>query len=500
MDELQHPVDKSSLWLKSTEAPHPSHSPYSQETDVIVVGAGITGLHAALELKKSGHSVTVVEAKTPGAGTSGHTSAHASAVQDAGYATIAAKHGDETAAHIGGVLRDALDEMESRGDACEWKRVPAYLFAASQADVSEIEAEREALLKAGFAASAFDSAPLPIGTLPGVRIENQAQFHPVKYLAALQRELEALGVPVLTGVVARSAEEKPSGITLTTSENSIFAQQIVMATHYPWSLIAESEAIPYRSYLVAMEIDAPLEPGLYWDTSEPYHYIRNVEIDGKTLALVGGSDHRTGYFGKEDWRAFAALEAFARNQIGAGETLYQWSAQFYEPFDDIPFIGKAAGKERLWISTGYSGNGLAFGVAAGKLIANAINGEEHPLLQATRPDRAPSATSASTLIAENARAGYRYARDRIFRDGEEAMHELAPGESDVFKVDGELVAAHRDEDGNLIRRSAVCTHKGGIVQWNPLEKSWDCPIHGGRFSCHGDWLEGPPTKDLPSQE
>jgi nitrite reductase/ring-hydroxylating ferredoxin subunit len=231
---------------------------------------------------------------------------------------------------------------------------------------------------------------------------------------------------------------------------------------------------------------------LMWDNSDPYLYTRRVDSSDPRKLLVGGCDHRTGM--GDPMAAVAELEKYVRGRHRVESIIHQWSAEFFEPTDGLPLIGLVPGKKNVWIVTGLSGAGLTQGTAAGWQIAELIAGQTSPLVEKFSPSRF-SMGGIGTLLAQQAKSLPDFA-ERILPAHDVAPESLQPGEGVVGNVDGQHAAICRDDKGKIHKRSPICVHMGGVVRWNPVEQTWDCPVHGGRYKKCGARLYGPPDKGL----
>jgi nitrite reductase/ring-hydroxylating ferredoxin subunit len=243
-----------------------------------------------------------------------------------------------------------------------------------------------------------------------------------------------------------------------------------MATHIPFNrvLSLQNQLKPYTSYTVALQLDDLTFPqGLFWDTEEPYHYVRRVTDSDRQLLLVGGMDHPTGEVRNTD-KNFDMLEAYARKNFAVRSVEYRGSGQVFVAADGLPYIGQMPGMTNVQMATGFSGTGLTFGTIAGMLMADAILERPNAWRELYRPSRMKSAASAN----------------------------VPTGEGRVVEIDGEELALYRDQRGVLHAFSAACMHMGCIVQWNKAAQSWDCPCHGGRYRPTGEVLCAPPTQAL----
>jgi Rieske Fe-S protein len=235
---------------------------------------------------------------------------------------------------------------------------------------------------------------------------------------------------------------------------------------------------------------------MYISGDSPTRSVRAVPVDGEELLLVGGEGQKTGQGGDTEER-YRALERFAREHWEVESVEYRWSAQDGTTVDTVPYVGPMTPfEDRVLMATGFAKWGMTNGTAAAMMLADRITGRENPWAGLFDPNRFNPRAAARKFVEENAQVGLRFFGDRLTKPGNRPIEDLAPGEGDIVRLDGEKVAGHRRDDGSLVAVSAICTHLGCQVNWNTAERSWDCPCHGSRFSPEGDVLQGPAVHRL----
>jgi glycine/D-amino acid oxidase-like deaminating enzyme/nitrite reductase/ring-hydroxylating ferredoxin subunit len=474
----------------------------STRADVVVIGGGIVGLTTALLLQEAGWKVVLIEADCLARGVSGYTTAKVSSQHGLIYAKLASKHGPDAARTYGQANEAALAwiarRVERDGIDCDFRRQPSYAYVSSDSQRQQVEDEARAAIAAGLPASLTESIPLPYPVAAAVRFDDQAEFHPRKYLLALADRLTAAGVELYERSHAVEVDADRDAVTVKTPGGHVRAGFAVVATHYPFldRSLSFARVHPQRSYAIACRIAGAPPPGMHISGDSPTRSIRAIPLADEELLLVGGEGHKTGTGGDTEQR-YRALEQFAHEHWNVESVLYRWSTQDNSTLDSLPYIGRLTPRSnRVLMATGFAKWGMTGGTAAAHVLADLLAGRESAAADLFDPWRKTARQSVVKLLEENAQVGARFVGDRLTKPGGRDIDTLQPGEGDVVRHDGEKVAAYRDGDGTLVAVSPRCTHLGCQVNWNRAERSWDCPCHGSRFAPDGRVLQGPAVHAL----
>src|SRR5207249_10134969 len=231
----------------------------------------------------------------------------------------------------------------------------------------------------------------------------------------------------------------------------------------------------------------------FWDTADPYHYLRVDRHRDHDYVIFGGEDHKTGQ--ADDTEAcFTALERTLRELLPDVELTHRWSGQVIETNDGLPFIGETSSHQ--FAATGYSGNGMTFGTLAGMMARDRVLGRRNPWQDLFDAGRTKVKGGAWDYVKENSDYPYYLIRDRFAGAEGKSLRAVRRGEGRLVELNGRKVAAWRGEDGRVTLLSPVCTHMGCHVDWNEAERTWDCPCHGSRFTPNGRVLAGPAESPL----
>lgn len=506
----REPGSTTSIWMGTARpAATDGRVRGDREVDVAIAGAGIAGLTTAYLLAREGRRVAVVDRGTPAWGMTARTSAHLSSALDDRFSHLERLHGEAGARLAAESHVTAVDRIESickreRID-CTFSRVDGYLFAPPGGSKSILDEEFGAAQRAGHRVEFVARAPgLAIDTGRCLRFPDQAQFHPLRYCAGLITAIRRMGGLVFSDSAVESVEGGDDPRLVIAGAHCIRAQSLVVTTNTPINdlLRIHTKQAPYQTYAMALRL--PPESvwmALYWDTEDPYHYVRiapNLPEPGQDVLVTGGEDHKTGH--KDDaGRRFAALERWTRARFPmAGECITAWSGEVMEPADSLAFIGRNPGDERIYIATGDSGHGLTHGTIAGILVTDLVQGRDNPWASLYDPAR-KTLRAWKEFARENLDVAMKYTQ--LVTPGEvTSVSEVPRGQGAVIRRGLRKLAVYRDDEGTAHICSAICTHLGCVVAWNSAEKTWDCPCHGSRFDRFGKAVQGPANSDLAPTE
>lgn len=499
-----HPRDSKypSPWqnLDLHPAQQPVDNDLAQLFDVLIVGAGITGITTALMLQKAGKKCLIIESETIGFGTTGGTSAHLNTFFDTTYPEVESDFGTDAAKQLADAGKEAMATIASLVKEykidCDFEYRDGYLFSQVEKETKQLEQILESSRNAGIAVSESDNNDVPIPFQKAIRFAHQGQFHPLKYITSLATAFQADGGLILEKSFVSDHKEAEGIIEIIANGQTLRGRNLVYATHIPPGITSFSfRCAPYRSYVLGLKlVDDNYPTGLSYDMQEPYHYFRTHEIDGQKYLIVGGEDHKTGH--EDSKLAFVNLEQYARKYYQVQSVDYKWSSQYYVPVDGLPYIGPLAATGNTYIATGFNGNGMMFGTLSGKIISDQILGIDNRYGTLFSPSRLKPIAGFSEFVKENTDVAWHFLADRFGADELNKLSDLKKGEGKIAEFHGEKLAIHKDEQGKVTALSPVCTHAGCIVNFNAAEQSWDCPCHGGRFDTSGKVICGPPQKDL----
>jgi glycine/D-amino acid oxidase-like deaminating enzyme/nitrite reductase/ring-hydroxylating ferredoxin subunit len=474
--------------------------------DVLVVGAGITGITTAYMLKKAGLTVALIERERVASIDTGHTTAHLTFVTDVGLHELAGNFGNDHAQAAWDAGAAAIEEIErivqEEVIECEFTRVPGHLHVCidgfSDKVVSSLKKEAKLAAKLGFDATYLDS--VPYFSVPGVRFPNQAKFHPRKYLRSLVMKLSGSGSHVFekSAVTEFDTEKHRAKV----NGHWIGFDRVVMATNNPLvglasvtsATLLQTKLSLYSSYVFGARVPSETVPeAMFWDTGDPYNYLRVDRHRGFDYVVYGGEDHKTGQK-RETQKAYARLLGRLKKIIPDAQVDHRWSGQIISTPDGLPYIGENA--EHQFIATGFCGNGITFGTVSAMMALDWAMGQKNPWSDLFAVDRKKIKGATWNYLRENKDYPYYMIKDRIARPEADSVRKLKRGEGMIIGSRTKKIAAFRDRNGKVHKLSPVCPHLGCHVRWNTAESAWDCPCHGSRFKPGGEVIAGPAEEAL----
>ena|SRR5436190_8961444 len=476
------------------------------EVDVVVIGGGLTGITAAYLLKKEGVRVALIERQRCGAADTGHTTAHLTYVTDYRMHRLVKHFGCDAAKAFWEAGVAAIDQIsnivrELKID-CEFKWVPGYLhsklFERAEGEVPSLKEDADLARQLDFEAQWLDK--VPYANRPGIKFANQAKFHPRKYLRALLKAIHGNGSHVFENTEAGEIQDKP--LRVQAGRYHIRCKYLILATHNPLmgkcnvlnATLFQSKLALYTSYVLGANLPKGLVPeALYWDTSDPYYYLRIDRHQDADYAIFGGEDCKTGQE-QDAEKVFTRLEEKLKQVLPQAEVRHRWLGQIIETNDGLPFIGENSGQQ--FVATGFCGNGFTLGTLSAVMARDRFLKRKNPWFELFAVDRSKFHGGTWRYIKENLDYPFYMVRDRLARAQNDSTDDLKIGEGKILKLDGKKVAAYRDDTGKVNLNSPVCTHMKCIVHWNAADKTWDCPCHGSRFKAIGEVFSGPAEAPL----
>ena len=427
-----------SVWTNIIDKPAFESLSGEKKTHTLVIGGGIAGILCAHMLQESGVDCMVVEAKRICSGITENTTAKITVQHGLVYSKILKNYGTEAASMYLRANQEALNTYDTLAKQfpCDFETQDSFVYSLN--DAGKIEEEAEALLKIGCSAKVLRDLPLPFPVASAVCLPNQAQYHPLKLMYALAKNLKIYENTKVT-------EWTHDGVM--TNKGKIYADNVIVTTHFPlWNKHGAYflKLYQHRSYVLALR-DAPVIKGMYVDESQKGMSFRSYE----DLLLVGGGGHRTGKAGG----GWGELRSFARSYYPASTEVSHWATQDCMSLDGIPYIGNySKNTPNVYVVTGFNKWGMTSSIVAAKVLRDLITTGENPFEDLYCPSRSILHPQAFLNIGES------------------------------------LI-------GLLTPTAPRCPHMGCALKYNKQEHSWDCACHGSRFDKDGRLLNNPATDD-----
>jgi glycine/D-amino acid oxidase-like deaminating enzyme/nitrite reductase/ring-hydroxylating ferredoxin subunit len=498
-----------SIWMTTAEMPVQPALTENAHADVCVVGAGIAGMMTAYMLSRAGKSVIVLDDGPIGGGQTARTTAHISNVLDYRYSELEEIHGQEFAKLIAESHTTAINTIEAIASRekidCDFERLNGYLFPPDLKSLDDIKRELEAVHRAGLTeVEMVKTAPIPnLDTGLCLRFPNQGQFDPLKFLAGLAEAIQRNGGKIYTQTHVEKIKGGAIARVETSNGSVVTAEAVVVATNSPISNLATMhlKQAAYRTFVIGVKVPrGAVNKALYWDTLDPYHYVRLQNLNEQyDVLIVGGEDHKTGQANDADARYAKLLNWTQERFPMVEEVVFRWSGQVMNADDGIAYIGKNPfDEDNIYIITGDSGLGMTHGAIAGILLTDIILGRKNSWSEVYDPSRV-RVRATGDFISENLNVAAQYL-DWVTPGEVDSVEKITPGTGAVVRRGLTKVAAYRDDNGILHKYSAVCSHLKCIVAWNSSEETWDCPCHGSRFNKQGKVINGPAIDGLAPME
>jgi glycine/D-amino acid oxidase-like deaminating enzyme/nitrite reductase/ring-hydroxylating ferredoxin subunit len=494
----------TSVWMATANTPSQARLKENIRTDVCVIGAGIAGMTTAYLLAREGRSVVVVDDGAIGGGMTGRTTAHLTNAFDDRYVEMEKLHGEDGSRLIAESHTAAIDKVEqivwNEHIECGFERLDGFLFAPPNESTDVLKDELKASHRAGLTdVEVVKRAPIEsFDTGPALRFPQQAQFHPLDYLTGLTRAFMRDGGRIFSETHATNITGGSEARVETNVGPVVTCDAIVVATNTPVNdrVAIHTKQAPYVTYVIGVRVPkGSVTRALYWDTPDPYHYVRLQNEMANDILIVGGEDHKTGQ-ANDGAQRFGRLEQWTRERFPqAGEVEFRWSGQVMEPVDGVAFIGRnPLDHDNVFIATGDSGQGMTHGAIAGMLLTDLLQGRKNRWEDLYSPSRI-TLRAMGEYAHENINVAGQFT-DYLTSGEIKSVDELKPGEGAVMREGLSKLAVYRDEGGTVHKLSAVCPHLGCIVAWNLTEKTWDCPCHGSKYGADGRVYQGPANSDL----
>ena len=473
-----------SIWTRTVSLPVRPTLEGTHHCDVVIIGGGMAGILTGWFLRQRGLSVIVLEANRVGSGQTQNTTAKITAQHGLCYSKLLAHFDRQTALQYARATRQAVtdfrDIIAQEHISCHLETVPSYLY--TRYDPTTLREERDAACDLGFGAEFVKQSCLPFPIEGAVVFPDQAQFHPLAFLQEIAK-------PLLIYEHAKVTEVEEHRVA--TAHGSVTADHIVFASHIPFVNFPGfyfARLRQERGYVLALSNAQALD-GIYASLDTDGLSLRNAD----DLLLLGGSKHLVGE--NSQGGRYAHLRSVAKTLWPGCVEIAHWSAQDGTTPDNVPYIGLFAPTKPNWyVATGFRKWGMTGSMVSARLLADWITGHPNPNRAVFSPRRF-SPSDLGPLAQEGALSCKGLTR-QLFHVPQTTLDDLPLEHGGIVSVDGEKAGVYKDAHGICYVVDPRCPHLGCQLEWNPDEKSWDCPCHGSRFDYHGNLLNNPALDDL----
>lgn len=468
------------------------------KVDVAIIGGGIVGITSAFLLKNKGLKVAVIEGDKITHGASGHTTAKITSQHNLIYHKLKITMGEVKAKQYAMANEQAIkfiaDLVKDRNIDCDFDWCPAYVYTNEDKYIDKIAMEVKAAMSLGIKASYIENTLLPFDVKAAICFEKQAQFHPLKYLLDIAKDIQGSGSYIFEHTKVVDIEKENTTV-ITEGFKKIKASKIIIASHFPcYDGMGMYFARMYaeKSYVLAAMVKEVFPKGMFISAEDPGRSLRSQKFKDSEIVLVGGEHHRTGTQENTNIH-YENLAGFASEKLNAEKILYRWSTQDYITGDNVPYVGYLTRHTpNILVATGFGKWGMTNGTAAAMILSDLIINVKNPWAEVYDPSRF-DITNIPKFIAQNLEVTKEFVLGKIEIPNNE---KIKNGEAKIILVEATKYGAYRDQNGELHIVDITCTHLGCELVWNEAESTWDCPCHGSRFSYDGEIVEGPAFNKL----
>lgn len=493
-----------SYWMENTTRPSFLNLNKNLETDICIIGTGITGIATAYMLLESGLKICMIDKGEICSGVTEFTTAKITSQHGLIYKYLEDTFGIEFAKKYLNSNEEAIDTIEEIVEKekidCDFMRTDNYIYTCKDEYITRIKDEAETLKKIGMEAELVEEVDLPFKIKLGIKVKNQAKFHPLKYLYRIVEILKKNNVEIYTNSIVKKVEKQGEKYIIKTEEHAIEAKYVVMATHYPIKNFPGLHFLKMyqdRSYEIAIEPRSKITQGMYISAETPIASFRPIDEE---IMIIGGQEHKAGENSKDLDVCYKSLETYAKEIYPAMKVKYRWSTQDCISLDKVPYIGDFSNlMPNLYIATGYKKWGMTTSHVAAAIIRDKILNKENKyeeIYKATRLSPLKNYKEFGNMMKQTV---YSLGINKM-KMPEYKFKDLNKNCGGVVEYKGKKVGAYKDQNGQVYLVKPYCKHLGCELSWNNLEKTWDCPCHGSRYDYTGKLITEPATKDLEREE
>lgn len=493
----------NSFWLQNSPQPDFPSLINNINTDILIIGGGITGILTAYMLRKSNFDITIVDSNKMIMGVTCNTTAKITSQHGLLYDYLLKSFNFDIANGYLNSNQEAINTVfnivKNENIDCDFKIQDSYVYTCDKSNVQKIINEVSSVSSLGLNSEYVTNCPLPFKIEAAIKFSNQAQFHPRKYLISILNILSNANVHIFENSKVADINYKKNHYEVLINNHIVNAKYLVMASHYPIKNFPGfyfMKMYQNSSYAIAVDTGTPIFDGMYISCDIPVTSFRHVDWNNGKLLIVGGSGHKTGKLSVTAESSYINLENYIKSIYPKSKILYKWMTEDCITLDKIPYIGNFSKLlPNMYVATGYNKWGMTTSHVAAKIISDKIlgnynqyekvyNSERFNIFKNHKEFNNMLKQSASSLIL-----------DRLSFP-KKSYTELSYNEGGIVDYCGQKVGIYKDLNGNMFGVHPYCKHLGCELSWNNLDKTWDCPCHGSRYDYHGQILNEPTKTNL----
>lgn len=472
------------------------------ESDVCIIGAGIFGITCAYYLCKLGFKVTVLEKYKIANKTTGHTTAKITSQHGLIYNYLINSYGRAYAKDYLLANENAIQNIKNiiseENINCDFEDEKNYIYTTDKLQLNFIKKEVDALNSLGLNAKLVTTSPLPFDICGAVQTNNQAQFHPLKYINGLLNVITKNNGDIYIDTEVTDVKKHEDKYITYTNNNNIKSKYVIIATHYPFLKfpgIYFAKMYQSTSYAIGLSTNKKLFDGMYINTKSPIYSFRTAKIDKKRILILGGAEHKTGqYIDYEN--SYGSLEKQAKKLYPDCEIIYKWNTRDCITLDKIPYIGKYSNiMDNMYIGTGFNKWGMTSSNVAANIIKDMICNKQNPyqyVFDSTRVRPIKNRDEIKNIVSQSINS---LLIDKI-KSSHMTFDDISNDSGGIVEINNNKIGIYKNVTGKVFAINPICTHLGCLLSWNDADKTWDCPCHGSRFDYMGKNLYDPAIKDL----
>lgn len=488
-----------SLWIAQSKGIRFEPLKENIDVNILIIGGGLSGINTAYLLSKEGVDVTLIDSDRIGYGTSGRNTGKLTSQTGLVYANIKKKYGIEKAKEFYNTSQNAFnlikDTIYEHHIPCELEEIPSYIYSERLSYVANFEDEYRVYEEIGIEGELVNKLDLPINIKKAISQTKAGAFNPKKYIDGLVPLLVNRGVKIYEYSPVTHINKGKDAYEINVSDKfKIKANQVILCSHYPFYdnySFYITRLRPEASYIVAGEYAKDFPHANFLNIDHPIRSFRPYHVNGKKWLLIGGDNHKVG---QDMTNHYEELMEYGKSTFGLENYAYKWRAQGYMTPDSVPYIGYLnEHSDNMYVATGFNKWGNINSMVAAKIITDLILEKKQKDVSVYDPSRSKDYFTA-TYIKENSNTLFEWIKSKL-----EPTDGKWPEEMDsatITKIDGKRYGIYKDNKGELHIVDITCPHMGAELNWNQVDKTWDCPCHGSRFSYDGDIVEGPATYKL----